>query len=202
MAVIAKDGNGPDHAHRLTVADRVTLGRVALTTAITALVVHDLFAAGPRPAASTVLVVALASAGLVLDGVDGWVARHTGTASEFGARFDPEADSFLVLVLTVAVAHEGRPWVLALGLVRYGFVAASQIWPSLARPLPPRYWRKVVAVVQGIVLTVAVSGVLPEVVVTAGLVVALALLAESFGRDLWWLLAEGTTGTTGGQVLS
>ena len=57
--------------------------------------------------------------------------------------------------------------------------------PWLRMQVPPRYWRKVVAAVQGIVLTVAVSGVLPAAVTELALVVALALLAESFGRDVW-----------------
>ena len=53
--------------------------------------------------------------------------------------------------------------------------------------LPPRPWRKTVAATQGIVLTVAAADVLPPGLVRAALLVALALLAESFGRDVWWL---------------
>ncbi len=40
-------------------------------------------------------LVALASAALVLDAVDGQVARRTGTATALGARFDGEVDAFL-----------------------------------------------------------------------------------------------------------
>jgi hypothetical protein len=54
-------------------------------------------------------------------------------------------------------------------------------------PLPPRFWRKVVAATQGIVLTVAAAGVLPTAATTGALVVALVLLFESFGRDVLWL---------------
>jgi phosphoglycerol transferase MdoB-like AlkP superfamily enzyme len=53
--------------------------------------------------------------------------------------------------------------------------------------LPPRYWRKAVAATEGIVLAVAAPGVLPLDWSRALLIVALALLAESFGRDTWWL---------------
>ena len=42
-------------------------------------------------------------------------------------------------------------------------------------------------------LTVAAANVLPRTVTTAALVVALVLLAESFGRDVWWLRATGAT---------
>ena len=44
-----------------------------------------------------------------------------------------------------------------------------------------------VAAIQGIVLTVAATGVLPHAVMTALLALALVLLAESFGREVIWL---------------
>ena len=53
--------------------------------------------------------------------------------------------------------------------------------------LPPRHWRKVVAATQGSVLAVAAADILPSLVTRAALLAALALLAESFGRDVWWL---------------
>jgi hypothetical protein len=53
--------------------------------------------------------------------------------------------------------------------------------------LPPRYWRKVVAAVQGVALVVAAAGVLPEPVTLFALLLAAALLLESFGRDVLWL---------------
>jgi hypothetical protein len=65
-------------------------------------------------------------------------------------------------------------------------VAAGWIVPWLRRPVPPRYWRKPVAAIQGIVLTVAVANVAPPAVIDAALIVAVALLAESFGRDVVW----------------
>ena len=123
---------------------------------------------------------------LVLDAVDGYVARRTGTATAFGARFDMEVDAFLIAVLSVHVAPTLGWWVLAIGAMRYAYVAASRPLPWLRRPTPPRYWAKVVAAIQGIVLTVAASQLLPDGVSRAALVVALLLLVESFGRDVVW----------------
>jgi len=57
----------------------------------------------------------------------------------------------------------------------------------MRRQLPPRFWRKVVTAAQGIALTVAAADVTPSWLTTIGLLVALALLAESFGRDVLWL---------------
>lgn len=169
------------YAHRLGPADLVTLARASLVCAVTALV------AVPMPGRETeTLLVPLTVVALLLDAVDGRVARATGTSSAFGARFDMEVDAFLILVLSVHVAPAYGWWVLAIGAARYAYGAAGRVWPWLLGPLPPRYWRKVVAAVQGIVLTAAAADVLPRPITYAALVAAAALLAESFGRDVWW----------------
>ena len=115
------------------------------------------------------------------------MARRTGTVTEFGGRFDGEVDAFLILVLSVAAAPTVGWWVLAAGVVRYAFGAAGRLLPWLRGPLEFRYWRKVVTAVVGIVLTVVVADLLPQRVMVGLALVALALLAESFGRDVWWL---------------
>ena len=155
-------------------ADLVTGVRAALAVAVA---VH-----GPTSWGLTLVVVALA-----LDWVDGQLARRTGTTSAFGARFDMETDAFLILVLSVYAAADHGWWVLLIGAARYLLWLAERVLPWLRRPVPPRYWRKVVAAVTGIVLAVAVSGLLPAVADQALLLGVLALLAESFGRDGWWL---------------
>lgn len=163
-------------------ADLVTLTRAVLTCALAALVaetfLHD---------ATLVAMVALAVVALLSDLVDGWVARRTRTVSPFGTRFDGEVDAFLILVLSVYVAAADHGWVLAIGLARYAFGAAGWILPWMRAQLLPRYWRKVVTAVQGIVLTVAVAEIVQPRLMSAALAVALALLAESFGRDVLWL---------------
>jgi phosphatidylglycerophosphate synthase len=163
-------------------ADWVTLTRATLVGGVTALVVQSFSRTTP-----VALTVTLASVALVLDALDGRVARRTGTASLLGARFDMEVDAFLILVLSVAVAPSLGTWVLAIGWARYVFVAAGWLLPWLTVPTPPRYWCKVVAAIQAIVLTVAIAGVLPAAWNEIALASALALLAESFGRDVWWL---------------
>nr|WP_076469349.1 CDP-alcohol phosphatidyltransferase family protein [Micromonospora avicenniae] len=165
---------------RLGPADRVTLSRSVLVGAVTALVADTIGRPAPVGLLATLTAVAL-----LLDAVDGRVARRTGTASALGARFDMEVDSFLLLVLSVHVAPYAGLWVLAVGGMRYAFVAAGWALPWLRGTLPPRHWRKVVAATQGVVLTAA--GVLPGRPATLLIVLALALLVESFGRDVIWL---------------
>jgi phosphatidylglycerophosphate synthase len=153
--------------------------------------VTGLVADGARSSAHTVAIVTLATVALVLDAVDGLVARRTHGVTELGARFDMEVDAFLILVLSGFVAPIAGPWVLAIGAARYAYGIAGVFAPRLRTPVPPRYWRKVVAATQGIVLTVAAAQLLPPVLADLALAVALALLAESFGRDVWWQYSTG-----------
>jgi phosphatidylglycerophosphate synthase len=170
-------------------ANRVTLARGVLIGGVAVLVVDGLVHGGLAGARLNVLV-ALASVALVLDLVDGWVARRTGTESELGARLDMEMDALLVLVLSVLAVGSLGPWVLLIGLMRYLFVLAGHRYPWLCGPLPPSRGRKVVAAVQGVVLVVACASVLPVAVVTVATVAALATLLLSFGRDTLWLAGQ------------
>jgi len=170
------------YAAALGPADRVTLIRSTLVGGVAALVASGFV----RPT-SQALLVTIATVALVLDAVDGWVARRTGTASALGARFDMEIDAFLILVLSVQVARSAGVWVLAIGLARYAFVTAGRVCPWLRRATPARYWCKTVAAIQGIVLTVAVTHLLSWRLADLALVGALALLCESFGHDVVWL---------------
>lgn len=169
-------------------ANQVTLGRSTLVLALAALVPHPQvqFDGGHW------FVIGVATVALCLDGVDGWVARRTKSASAFGARFDMELDSFLMLVLAALVWRSGRvgPWVLLLGLPRYVFVAAGWVLPWLRAPLPERIRRKAGCVVQGIVLLVCLGPVVPIPLAIASAGTALALLLASFALDVVWLFRQ------------
>nr|WP_121188472.1 CDP-alcohol phosphatidyltransferase family protein [Nocardiopsis sp. Huas11] len=156
-------------------ADHVTLVRAVLICGVTALVADG---------GHTWSIVVLAVPALLLDLVDGFVARRTGTESDFGARFDMEADALLILVLSVHAVQFLGPWVLAIGAMRYVFGAAAWAAPWLSRPLPPSPARKLVAALQGTALVVAAPGLLPSWAATTVVAAALAALVWSFGRDV------------------
>src|SRR2546423_14172486 len=91
-------------------ADWVTLTRTLLIAGVAGLVA-DSFG---RPVSITALVT-LSTVALVLDAVDGQVARRTGTATPLGARIDGEADAFLILLLSIAVSQDYGGSVLVIG---------------------------------------------------------------------------------------
>ncbi len=166
-------------------ANRVTLGRATLVLSMAALV--------PQPEILVDVgywwIIGVMTLAMVLDGVDGQVARRTGTVTAFGARFDMELDSFLMLVLAALVWRSGRvgPWVLLLGLPRYLFVAAGWVWPWLRVPLPERVRRKAGCVTQGIALLVCLGPIVPPGLATGVAALTLALLVSSFAADVVWL---------------
>ncbi|WP_055695135.1 CDP-alcohol phosphatidyltransferase family protein, partial [Streptomyces prasinopilosus] len=152
-------------------ANRVTLGRAILVGGVTALVA-DSFQDSPP----VTLFVGLTAVALILDGVDGKVARRTGTSTPLGARFDMEVDAFLILVLSVYVSTAMGPWVLLIGGMRYVFVAAARVWPWLNAALPPSTARKTVAALQGVLLLVAGANLLPHPINVGVTALALGLL--------------------------
>lgn len=126
-----------------------------------------------------------------LDGIDGWIARRTGTVSAFGAAFDREVDALFVLVLALLAMHlaDLGPWVLAAGLLRYAFVAARWAWPWLGAGLPARWRRKAAFGVSVMLLLAALMPpAAPVAFPLAG--AALAVLAASFAADVLWLYRQ------------
>ena len=95
-------------------------------------------------------LIAFAVSAALLDGVDGMVARVRGETSSFGAKFDMEVDAAFILILALLVWEMSTigPWVVAAGLLRYMFVAASWPLPALRAALPPIFRRKLACVLQ------------------------------------------------------
>ena len=168
-------------------ANRVTL----LRAGIVALAAGLIGQAGLTPNLGW-FVAGLAGLTLLLDGVDGWLARRHGLASPFGARFDMEVDAFLILVLAALVyqADKAGGWVLLSGVMRYGFVALGYALPWLNRPLPPRKRRQTVCVIQTTVLAACLTPLPVPPWTTVLAAFGLGLLTLSFAVDIVWLARQ------------
>jgi len=171
---------------RFGACNAVTLFRAGLgATLLTPILVDGL----AENAMNGWAVALVATVALSLDGVDGWLARRSGLSSAFGARFDMEVDAALALLLSLLALAAGTvgPVVLVLGLMRYAFVAASWVLPWMAAPLPDRFGRKVVCVIQ-IAALIALQAPIVTGSVALSIVLGAALaLIWSFGRDILWL---------------
>ena len=141
------------------------------------------------------LILAAAVMVLALDGLDGWVARRTRSSSAFGARFDMELDALFILILCLLVWQAGQVgfWVLAIGLLRYVFVAAGWLLPALQQPLPESLRRKAVCVLQGGVLPLCLLPPVTPIIANLLAAGALGFLLYSFAVDTAWLLRTRIT---------
>jgi len=171
----------------LRIADLVTLVR-GLGVCFLAGLALQAFAGGLTTTGVLTMIIVSALC-LTLDGVDGRVARARAEPTAFGARFDMETDAAMLAVLSTAVAALGIAgwWVLAIGAMRYGYVAMSMLLPALRTQPPARYSAKVVAMLQAVALIVALIFGLTHGqhwVPTMLLLVALGLLCWSFSRDM------------------
>lgn len=171
-----------DFPHKsLGLCNLVTLGRLVIVGVLCVVVL-----AGIAPNWATFGIAALA---LGLDGIDGWLARKQGLASDFGARFDVEVDAIFALVLAIYAATIGAagPFVILLGLPHYLFWIAQLQLPWLNQPLRPSFSRKAVCVFQiGALITLQIPSLADgrlDLIIAA---VTIALI-WSFGRDIRWL---------------
>ena len=95
------------------------------------------------------LALAALIAHVLLDGLDGPLARHLGTASRRGSFTDTVADQIVVTTSTIALMAADKPaatgWVGALYLVAYALVVAfAMVRNALGVPyswlIRPRFW--------------------------------------------------------------
>ena len=166
-------------------ANRITLFRLMLVALLAGFL-------GGQSSLIAWPAVGIALLVLLLDGVDGWLARRRHCASAFGARFDMETDALLTLLLSCLVwqLDKAGAWVLLSGLLRYLFAAAATLWPRLRYPLPPSRRRKAVCVLQVSSLLLALLPLVGSPISDAVAGTGLLLLCYSFTVDICWLLCR------------
>jgi phosphatidylglycerophosphate synthase len=176
-------------------ANAITLCRAAINALLLA-VAAEIWLGGPLTLDSEIRweLMAVATIALLMDGLDGWAARRTKMASDFGARFDVETDAVFLLTLTLIVAGTGivGPWILVSALIYYAFRLSGRLWPWLAAPLPPSWRRKAICVAQATFLIAAIAPVLPVWASWACCFTGLMLQVYSFSVDIVWLIGRSS----------
>ncbi len=81
----------------MTLANRITMGRMALSLLIFALILA-------KTLWSVIAALCLLTVASISDGIDGAIARRTNTTTSFGAIADPFADKILVMAVLLAFA--------------------------------------------------------------------------------------------------
>lgn len=191
FAVLLGSAQARIHTHPFPVlgpANLVTLGRLAIVALVLGLL-NEVVA--PALAGAATAAAAMAAA---LDGVDGRLARRSGMASPFGAKFDMDTDALLLLGMSALVWRHDKAgvWVLGIGLMRYAFVAAGLLLPWVRAPLTPTLRGRTVAALQIVALCAALAPVVPRAASASIAAVALIALAWSFAIDLGRLWSSRT----------
>lgn len=95
---------------RMTLASKITLGRIALVPVFAVYVARYGLSVGAGEPRENLRWTALALFILAsaTDGIDGWIARRFDQKSKFGAFIDPLADKFLLI--TAIVFLSAFPW--------------------------------------------------------------------------------------------
>ena len=161
-------------------ANYVTMIRVMVVALIASLIGEPAIPAAAMAASIATAVMT------VLDGVDGWLARKSGMASTFGARFDMETDAALVMGMSILVVLHGKAGLFALlgGLMRYVFGLAGWWLPWMGRPLRPTRRAKIVTVCHTVSLSVALAPFVPVPLSALAVGATTIALAWSFAVDV------------------
>jgi phosphatidylglycerophosphate synthase/uncharacterized membrane protein YbhN (UPF0104 family) len=133
-----------------------------------------------------VVLALVALVNILLDVLDGWLARRNGQSSEFGAHYDIEADALLVLTLTLLLFSRGLAgsWVIIAGLWRYLYVLAPVCFPTPVGQAPRSRHGRIVYVVMLVCFMLALvlpKGGLGQYLALAGTVV----ISLSFVHSFW-----------------
>lgn len=176
-------------------ADAVTLGRTVLLGLFAAELTDSLLGDGASAgAALSWATVALAVVVLLLDGVDGAVARAFGGGTDAGRSYDDVVDAVVLLVLAGAAGWMVVWWAVVPGLVKPLFALGQRLRPRWRHRLGPSTRRRVLGSVPAVLL-LAVMAPLPwtsggqESPGAAGgqlaaAALAVLLIAGSFARDI------------------
>lgn len=126
-----------------------------------------------------------AGTALLLDGLDGWLARRFGLVSRYGDLLDKEVDAFLTMALCLVLyrSTELNASILIPAVLRYLYVLRHEFASHpIAPPPATRFGRMAGAIVLGS-LVVCLLPIGAWRVWVGGL--ATALVLTSFARSLW-----------------
>jgi len=120
---------------------------------------------------------------VLLDILDGYIARKYELQSDFGLYFDMETDSFYVAAVSSILYLKGfaPPWILFIGYLRYINVAVYTIFRLKPKKEPKQRFASIIA---GTLFTIlAAAFILPPKIRLIALSIISVLLVISFGKS-------------------
>ena len=164
---------------------RLSISIIILIAAINSNVnsnIFDIFYVGK-------IIIILSTVSLVMDGLDGFIARKYNLVSKFGEIIDQESDNFLMLVISISLYlnKDVGLYVFLIPLYRYTFLVSMKKYDWLQRTLPSSQFRKIACVLT-IALMIMSQDVYFNYENTLFLVIlSLFIITFSFSKDIIWL---------------
>jgi phosphatidylglycerophosphate synthase len=99
---------------------------------------------------------------ILLDGIDGYLARKLNQATAFGALFDMETDALFICLISCMLIRKGLlgPWILMAAFIKYYYSIVTDITGLSKKPDPKTRFGAAIAVIMFLSLTFAL--VLPQ----------------------------------------
>ena len=122
---------------------------------------------------------------LILDGIDGYLARKYNTGSPFGETFDIETDALFTLMLCGVLYLAGYMpwWIMFSGILRYGYVLLEYLLGTSKKKSPTHKHARILSIV--VFSTYLTPFVFPYIVYFPSIVIGTAVLFFSFGYSLF-----------------
>ncbi len=159
-------------------ANQITAFRFLLS-AITALVVFQV---------PEIVIFFLFGLAILLDGLDGYLARKYKQVSEIGALFDKTVDAYFVLLLSfiLVLKYEVPFWFLGIGYLHYGYelLLLGLGWQDL--PIPKNPIGKYAAAL--LFISLLSPFILPAYIYLVILYLSAILVSLSFGLSFFYKL--------------
>lgn len=132
---------------------------------------------------------------IILDGVDGYIARKYNQSSKPGEALDMETDAFMVLLLSWIhfSSNEMQWWILIPGGLRYYYEIAFYFFPNRDVRKPPKKVRATIAVMFFIALIIpfAFQNVYSNLfLISASILICISFLASII--DMFFLRSHRT----------
>jgi len=130
---------------------------------------------------------------ILIDGLDGWVARKTQQITEIGSRLDGETDAFMVLLLTLYHIKTGKipDWIILPGMMRHIFGILSYFFKT-PKEFTSRRFRATIAVI--FFVTLLFAFILDDYFAEVTNTIAGILILSSFGISLYLMIERQIRG--------
>lgn len=138
-----------------------------------------------------ILFVCFTSA-VLLDVLDGYLARKYKQSSDFGLYFDMETDAFFVALTSLILYKKGMidAWILFPGYLRYLYMIVWKIIPREQQKEPKRRYASVIAGIFFVALLLPF--LLPEQLYQWPLRISGALIIASFSFSFWYQMTSSS----------